>query len=328
MGEGFLSNISGVKYIDNHYRWYNNSKIKTAVRLFISQIFMFFKILFYKKNDTLFYINTVTPFASALACKLSGKTMIYHVHENMNLDKSLYWLYRLVYQWTNTKTIFVSEYLQQITKQTRNGCIVYNFLDDDFINERDGYWTSVDKKEHSTVLMVSSLRKYKGVDELVKLAVSLPEYVFELVVSSSEKDIKAYFGYAVLPDNMKLFPLQTNLHLFYQNAKILLQLSYTSENKVTEGFAPWVETFGLTILEAMSYGVPAIVPNEGGPVELIDDGINGYTANPLNTEYIKNKIQALMTDKNLYQEFSYNALKKSEKFNKNNSIKQIEEYIH
>lgn len=326
-GKGFLSDISDVKYIDNYYQWYNDSKLKTAVRLFVSQIFVFFKILFYKKTNTLFYINTVMPFAAALACRLSRKTMIYHVHENMNLAKSLYWLYRLVYQRTNTKTIFVSEYLKQITQQTRNSCVVYNFLDDDFLKERDNHFSSTDKNKRFTVLMVSSLRRYKGVDEFVKLATLLPEYTFELVVSSKEKDINAYFGDTVLPENLKIFPLQTNLHPFYQNAEILLQLSLVSKNSQAKGIDPCIETFGLTILEAMSYGIPAIVPNEGGPIELIDDSVNGYTLNPLDTEHIKLKIQALMADRNLYCNFSDKALKKSRKFNKNNSIKQIEEYI-
>ena len=37
-----------------------------------------------------------------------------------------------------------------------------------------------------------------------------------------------------------------------------------------------VETFGLTALEAMSAGLPVIVPTEGGIAEMVTDGDNGY----------------------------------------------------
>ena len=37
-----------------------------------------------------------------------------------------------------------------------------------------------------------------------------------------------------------------------------------------------VETFGLTPLEAMSAGLPVIVPTQGGIAEMVKDGNNGY----------------------------------------------------
>ena len=33
----------------------------------------------------------------------------------------------------------------------------------------------------------------------------------------------------------------------------------------------WVETFGLTIWEALTQGTPVIVPDVGGPLEIIDN---------------------------------------------------------
>ena len=40
------------------------------------------------------------------------------------------------------------------------------------------------------------------------------------------------------------------------------------------------ESFGLVALEAMSAGVPVIATNQGGPVEVIDDGRTGYLRAP------------------------------------------------
>ncbi|MDZ4804185.1 MAG: N-acetyl-alpha-D-glucosaminyl L-malate synthase BshA [Candidatus Eisenbacteria bacterium] len=40
------------------------------------------------------------------------------------------------------------------------------------------------------------------------------------------------------------------------------------------------ESFGLSALEAMSAGVPVIATNQGGPLEVVDDGVTGYLRGP------------------------------------------------
>jgi glycosyltransferase involved in cell wall biosynthesis len=119
-------------------------------------------------------------------------------------------------------------------------------------------------------------------------------------------------------DNLTVYPAQNNLHPFYQRAMLLLQLSHPES---------CVETFGLTILEAMAYGVPAIVPNVGGPVELIENGINGYTINPHDLDLITLKIKDFMEDRQLYEHFSAEALRKSHIFSESQMIDSIEQYI-
>ena len=37
-----------------------------------------------------------------------------------------------------------------------------------------------------------------------------------------------------------------------------------------------IETFGLTIIEAMAFGIPVIAPPVGGPTEIVYDGEQGY----------------------------------------------------
>ena len=64
-----------------------------------------------------------------------------------------------------------------------------------------------------------------------------------------------------------------------------------------------VETFGLTTLEAMSGGLPVIVPTVGGIAEMVVDGINGY----------KTDVQEL-DNKVLYHSLAKEALKCSEKY--------------
>jgi len=50
------------------------------------------------------------------------------------------------------------------------------------------------------------------------------------------------------------------------------------------------EAFGLTVLEAMDCGLPTFVTNQGGPAEIIIDGVSGFHINPTNGDESSNKI--------------------------------------
>ena len=68
-------------------------------------------------------------------------------------------------------------------------------------------------------------------------------------------------------DNLQIISRQNDVTPFYNEASIVLNLSDKQR---------FVETFGLTALEAMSAGLPVIVPTEGGIAEMVEDGANGY----------------------------------------------------
>ncbi|XP_073269629.1 sucrose synthase 5-like [Primulina huaijiensis] len=50
------------------------------------------------------------------------------------------------------------------------------------------------------------------------------------------------------------------------------------------------EAFGLTVIEAMNCGLPTFATNQGGPAEIIVDGISGFHIDPNNGEESMNKI--------------------------------------
>lgn len=315
-GEGFLSNIDEAKYNYVTYRW-SKSTLLRCVYFFIAQCQLFFKIFTYKDNNTLFYINTITPIGAVWACKILRKNYIYQIHENMMQKKTLYILYRWTYRFCNTKSIFVSHYLREITPYVRNSRVIYNSLCPDFLKQAQTY-IDFTPSTGKNILMVASLKVYKGVYEFVELAKMMPEYKFVLVLNASKTDTEKFKDETVAPDNVEIYSVRKNLHQFYQNTKLLLQLSHPTL---------WIETFGLTILEAMVYGIPAIVPNIGGPTELIVDGMNGYTVNPLDSNELSLKVRMLMEDEVLYDAFSKAALKKSKQFKWELMINQIEQYL-
>ncbi|VAI94088.1 unnamed protein product [Triticum turgidum subsp. durum] len=50
------------------------------------------------------------------------------------------------------------------------------------------------------------------------------------------------------------------------------------------------EAFGLTVIEAMNCGLPTFATNQGGPVEIIVDGVSGFHINPMNGREAGTKI--------------------------------------
>ena len=92
-------------------------------------------------------------------------------------------------------------------------------------------------------------------------------------------------------DNLQIISRQNDVTPFYNEASIVLNLSDKQR---------FVETFGLTALEAMSAGLPVIVPTEGGIAEMVEDGANGYKIDVLDLDRINCMIEEIFQDKDHY----------------------------
>lgn len=299
---GFLSSIPKV---NNHFftYYFSENKLIRIFFYFFSQLILFFKLAFFLKKTDLVYVNTVLPFGASCSAKLKGCKVIYHIHETSVKPKILKSFLFNIVKGTATEVIYVSEFLvhQEALQLKKN--VVYNVLESSFI-EIANKNNALEKKE-KIVLLICSLKKYKGVDEFLKLAVINPNFTFKLVVNATQKEIDNYFHTENVPPNLLIYPTQKNTHPFYQEASIILNLSDVNL---------WVETFGLTILEGMAYQLPAIVPPVGGVIELVEENKNGFLIDSKDIASISEKINLLFSNKELYQEMQYHAIEKSKVF--------------
>ena len=92
-------------------------------------------------------------------------------------------------------------------------------------------------------------------------------------------------------DNLQIISRQNDVTPFYNEASIVLNLSDKQR---------FVETFGLTALEAMSAGLPVIVPTEGGIAEIVEDGAKGYKIDVQDLDRIDCMIEEIFQDKDHY----------------------------
>lgn len=313
--EGFLSNLD-IDYVYTNYKW-RKSKIITLFSFLLSQLIVFFYILFRKNDNSIYYTNTVLPFGAIIACRLRRFKVIYHIHEDINQKKALYYISKFFYNKFNEQTIFVSKYLKDVTLKVKKYKVIYNCLNPEFVSIANSKSNRIESQSND-ILMIASLKWYKGVFQFIKLAGFLPEYNFRLVLNASNSELDQFISSNYIPANVCIHPTQVDVHEFYRKAKILLNLSDPKG---------WIETFGMTILEGFSYGLPAIVPTIGGPVELVKNDITGYCIDCNEFDEISEKIRILMEDANVYCRISMNAIEFSKEFNYSHFINEVENFI-
>lgn len=313
---GFLSGIDGINYHSNYYRFHPFIPLRLLVLLF-SQLFALWSLLFKVKKEDVVYINTILPFGAAIAGKLRGARVIYHIHET-SINPKVFKQFLLFWVKTcATEVIYVSNFLAHEEPLDKPRHILWNAIEDDFSNKAETHRPS--GRQFRNVLMLASLKKYKGVDEYVAIARACPALHFELVANASEQDIAAYFGQQKLPENLTIYPAQRDVHPFYQRADVVMNLSRPEE---------WKETFGLTALEAMIYGLPVIVPPVGGIAEIVKDGQTGFHLNGKDTHSIVSILRALKADPGRYESISKAAAAHAATFSETHFLAQSLRMIH
>lgn len=290
-GEGCLDNVK----IPIARYWYRRGRNRwiTLVTYLSSQLFLFFRLLLDKgiERDAVVYVNTLLPIGAALYGRFTGRRVIYHVHEVSLSPAPLRWLLVSIARYTSSLNVYVSEaHRDALPINGVRSARVYNSLDASFVATASQAFYKHRHDGVFNVLMVASLRDYKGVPEFVALAESLEglrDVRFELLVNDDQYDIDRYFINRVLPDNFSIHPRVADPGAFYSTASLLLNLSRVDQ---------WVETFGLTILEAMAFGVPVIVPPVGGPTELVADGVEGYLVDSRDPHSLSLRVRQLLLD--------------------------------
>ena len=306
--DGLISHETVHKHTINYS--FSPNPIVTVWRLLRSQTVSFFKALRYcRTHGTATYINTILPFGAALGAKLAGSRVIYHYHENA-FAKGL--MYRMLASWMKRiadDIICVSDYqAEHLSCSKERVHVIPNALPASLAVSLKPLPAAA--FERKSILMMSSLKEYKGTLEFISLASEMPQFRWDIVINASRTEIDAYIEHHNLNikplKNLRIYSRQSDISHFYNNASLVISL--TNPDMA-------VETFGLTAAEAMTAGLPVIVPTVGGIADLVTDGYNGYKLDVRNLSAIGDKIREILTDKNLYMRLAAGAMEKSREFN-------------
>jgi glycosyltransferase involved in cell wall biosynthesis len=256
-------------------------------------------------REATFYVNTLLPVGPALAGRLTGKRVVYHYHENAFAKGTVYRLLARAMQRLAHEIVCVSAYQASFLPRKEHVTVVPNALQRDFVARLR---PDVDAAfGRQTVMMLSSLKEYKGTRPFMELAGALPQFRFVLVINDTQEHIDRYLTEQGLSpsDNLTIHPRQTDVARFYNEASVVVNLSDKRR---------FVETFGMTALEAMTNALPLIVPSVGGIADMVEEDVTGYHIDVTETERIRLCLTRMLTDRALYGRLAQNARAKAKDF--------------
>jgi glycosyltransferase involved in cell wall biosynthesis len=168
------------------------------------------------------------------------------------------------------------------------------------------------KLNNNNIISVGRLSKEKGYLDLIKVISTINSKYKDIHVdivgdgSESSKIIQEIKNERIVNISLHGYQNKDYINNLYLNSSLYLMTSYT-------------ESFGLVLLEAMSYGLPCIAFSSAeGAKDIIKDGYNGYLINDRNINAMANKVINLLNNRELLTELGKNCLETVKKYDKDN----------
>ncbi|MCD4694182.1 glycosyltransferase family 4 protein [bacterium] len=261
---------------------------------------------FKREDPDIIHLNSSILFSSAIAVKISGYKLVWHVREIL-IDKKNF--LKLFSGWLIKKladrviTISEAEKISLGLRNNSNVEVVYNFLDFDKFDykkfNKDEEKNKLGFKERDKiVLCIANFSKRKGILEIVESLRYLKNNVYIIIVGIGEGDVR---GKNYLNDSYK--------------KKVLEVLNDSDKNKIKlAGFqiqkdviryivacdlliAPWTSPhFARPIFEAWAMKRPIIAFNISGIKENVRNGEDGILVNDMSSRGLADAINDVIFD--------------------------------
>jgi glycosyltransferase involved in cell wall biosynthesis len=159
---------------------------------------------------------------------------------------------------------------------------------------------SREKSDRLRLVMLCRAQKWKGAHLLVNALEALGKCGKLIDSNIYLGDFGNEYAKQLTRSSLCLIhPAESDLDRVFANKDVLVNASITPE------------PFGLTIIEAMIRGIVPIAPRAGGPLEIIDDEVNGLLFEPNNEKDLVEKISRLL-DRDFLEKLSKGAKEKAE----------------
>lgn len=262
----------------------SNEEINPKIKVLIHTKKMVGDSKFYKEllSNKDVVISTDQVFNKYILKYATGKK-IYWEHKNILQDS------KFLEEIKRFDTIVVpNKELYESYSQINNNVVVINNAIS--INE------SVSELLSNNIVFLGKLKKEKRIDDLIEVISLVNEVLDVNLFIIGEGEERTYLEKMIKDKRIKNIQFlgsmnKENIEKVFLNSSLFVTCSES-------------ESFGLSIIEAMSYGIPVVAFNDVQSLRLIIlDDINGYLIDNRDKEKMKNRIVELMSDYNLRQTF-------------------------
>ena len=265
---------------------------------------LYFSMLKGKTNEKLVSIihSCFTPATSNHFQRI--KRFIYEKIVNISLEKSD----AIIYVAKAGKLSFEKKFGRKKAKSY----IVYNGIAPEKII--DGKNNIYKKELPYNITYIGRLNIIKGVDNLLKAAYILKnKYDIRVSIVGNGPDRGKFEKLAdelKIDDIVTFYGQKTNVEEYLKKASVFVYPSICPE------------VFGISIVEAMAYGIPCVSNNVGGIPEVISDKISGLLCDSFDPEELAYNIELILNSDNT--QMINEGRKVAEKFSIINTVKKLQ----
>lgn len=257
-----------------------------------------------RSGDTL-HCNTLLTAPLMLVGRALGARCVSHIMESQIKPAAFKRVLRACVGRFADRVVYLSRYVaeeERFPGDALKSTVTYPAVNQRIFEAGSRYRAAVHHAGGGTfsVGMICSVAWHKGIREFVQLAgmASRGSMRFILVVNGSQESLLELLGLGVLPEQVEVLFNVADVSEVLSRIDVLVSLTNRRG---------WVETFGLTLVEAMAFGKPVIAPDVGAPREFVRNGHNGYLVDESDLHSIHALLQNLRLDSELWGRLSIGA---------------------
>lgn len=306
-----------LSHIESHVEGFKIEKVIVLVKavvIFLLKIWNAHIVHIHSAEGASFFRKSIFSVIS----KILGKKSVFHIHgatfdefyEKLSRGRKKYMRY--VLNRVHTIVVIAEYWKEKLMQMTDNEkiCVLYNWTD------REICTNSTDKRDIQ-ILFLGRLCRRKGVYDLIKcipeVLCHFPGVKFILAGDGEIEEVRNLVNKMGLENVVKITGWvegEAKLDLLCQSSIFILP-SYH-------------EGLPVSIIEALSAGLPVISTPVGGIPEMVFDGVNGYIVKPGDYKTLSQKIVNLLKDEKELKHMASHSLRIwKEKFKRETVIKKL-----
>lgn len=263
------------------------NKAVWALRLLAWHVRTFLLVLRTTRRSDVVHGSTLLTAPQLIAARLRGAKTVCHVME-VSVRPALHRRLLLACaRHAAARIVYLSAFVESALRQDLGVVphhVTYPCVDQRILDAASSRRPRPEPPATLRIGMICSLVRHKGYAEFVELARTCPELGFDLVINGRPDAFYALLPSATLPPNLSMHFNVPDVSEVLAHLDLVLSLTQRGG---------WIETFGLTLAEAMAFGIPVIGPSIGAPTEYVRDGVNGFLVDESDLEAIAGLLRRL-----------------------------------